>query len=195
MIWSTVYKDTPNVFSTHVCLRYTDDAKRTFKCRFNFPKPIAPVSTLKYEKKKTRNQGQQRVLCDQTRDEKEWWPSQQQPQTHATFLSWRANIDLQIVIDEKRARLYATKYFSKGESCSKHFLRLHMQWMQTYHTKYSLMKTTNHLPRNFLLLWSWNCLDNVTTHSVQETCHLLLGNDPLWSSQTWFSSESFQVIN
>lgn len=56
----------------HSCMSpITDDAKRTFKCRFNFPKPIAPVSTLKYEKKKTRNQGQQRVLCDQTRDEKE----------------------------------------------------------------------------------------------------------------------------
>ena len=191
MIWSTVYKDTPNVFSTHVCLRYTDDAKRTFKCRFNFPKPIAPVSTLKYEKKKARDDTEYYVIkLEMKRND-----DRVNNNNKLMLLSWRANIDLQIVIDEKRARLYATKYFSKGESCSKHFLRLHMQWMQTYHTKYSLMKTTNHLPRNFLLLWSWNCLDNVTTHSVQETCHLLLGNDPLWSSQTWSSSESFQVIN
>lgn len=93
------------------------------------------------------------------------------------LVSWRANIDLQIVIDEKRARLYATKYFSKGESSSKYFEKAVSQAVKLNLAKINQKSINEMEEENSIKKLLTSVIMKISgqrDYSTQEVCHLLL---------------------
>ena len=86
--------------STAYCLK-KKPAQQQLKCRFNFPHPEELLSTIEYENGDIRA-----VLIIKRNDLR--------INSHNRLLiqHWRANVDLQIIIDAAR---YMAKYASKGE--------------------------------------------------------------------------------
>ena len=84
------------------------------ECRFGFPKPLQEETELSLEL----------VLCKNTKSvesELHTKRNDQRLNSHNRVLleNWRANVDLQVIVDEKACARYMAKYAAKGEPRSK----------------------------------------------------------------------------
>ncbi len=96
--------------STNCCLRYkTHDSEP--KCRFNFPMDVCCKTRLEFEEVHTKgNEPQYRAKIVTRRNDPRVNNNQQ-----LQLQGWRANCDIQVVIDHYACVEYFTKYAAKGE--------------------------------------------------------------------------------
>ena len=98
--------------STKYCLRQND--KSELHCRFNFPYDDCPATTLDFEQinTKTDETKYKAVIVTKRNDSR---LNRHQP---LQLQGWRANCDIQIVIDYHACLEYLVKYTSKAEKAS-----------------------------------------------------------------------------
>ena len=83
------------------------------ECRFGFPKPLEEESILVKElvgEKKKHVVSELHTRCSDER---------LNYHNRVMIENWRANVDLQVIVDEKACARYMTKYAAKGEPRSK----------------------------------------------------------------------------
>ena len=96
--------------STSYCLRKKSTDSEP-KCRFNFPMDLCPKTRLEFEQIKTKSdEVQYRAKIATKRNDSR--PNNNQ---RLQLQSWRANCDIQVVIDHYACVEYLTKYAAKGE--------------------------------------------------------------------------------
>ena len=97
--------------STNYCLRKKDNESE-LKCRFHFPFDHCPQTKLEFEKlhSKNNNDVQYRAKIVTMRNDSRLNNHQQ-----LQLKGWRANYDIQVVIDYYACVEYLTKYAAKGE--------------------------------------------------------------------------------
>ena len=83
------------------------------ECRFGFPKPTQEKTSLICELEGKKKKMVQSTLLTKRND--------QRLNLHNRVMleNWRANVDLQVIVDEKACARYMTKYAAKGEPRSK----------------------------------------------------------------------------
>ena len=81
------------------------------QCRFKYPCPLQEVSTLEFEQ--LDNGDICATISTKQNDERI------NSHSHIMLQHWRANVDLQIIVDAKLCSRYMAKYAAKGESHSK----------------------------------------------------------------------------
>ena len=91
------------------CLRVDKDGNQA--CRFNFPMKECTKTYIKYEKVKNKFGGESvtPTLVTQRND------SRLNRHQRLQLQGWRANCDIQLIIDYHSCLEYITKYASKGE--------------------------------------------------------------------------------
>ena len=104
------------------------------------------------------------------------------------LIGWRSNVDLQITIDEKRTRMNATKYSTKGETKSEHMIDAITKAVEISRRGNTEI---NELTPKRILTKAMMKLSGQRDYSVQETCHLLLGL-PLTQSSFVFKTINFK---
>ena len=108
--------DLPNMVQrhTHCSASYYLRKKSTDSepiCRFNFPMDLCPKTKLEFEQIKTKSdEVQYRAKIATKRNDSR--PNNNQ---RLQLQSWRANCDIQVVIDHYACVEYLTKYAAKGE--------------------------------------------------------------------------------
>ena len=96
--------------STNYCLRKKQN-EGDLKCRFHFPFDHSPQTRLEFEKVHTKsNELQHRAKIVTKRND-----SRLNNNQRLQLQGWRANCDLQVVIDHYACVEYLTKYVAKGE--------------------------------------------------------------------------------
>ena len=96
--------------STSYCLKKKADDSE-LKCRFNFPMDTCSKTRLQFEEIHTKgNETQYRAKIITKRNDSRLNNNQQ-----LQLQSWRANCDIQVVIDHYACVEYLTKYAAKGE--------------------------------------------------------------------------------
>ena len=83
------------------------------ECRFGFPKPLEKETTLVCELKGKKNKSVECALVSKRNDER------MNSHNRVMLENWRANVDLQVIVDENACARYMTKYAAKGEPRSK----------------------------------------------------------------------------
>jgi hypothetical protein len=83
------------------------------ECRFGFPKPVQNKTTLEKELVGEKRKHVESELVTRRNDER------LNSHNRVMLENWRANVDLQVIIDEKACARYMTKYAAKGEPRSK----------------------------------------------------------------------------
>ena len=83
------------------------------ECRFSFPKPLQEETTLEKELVGEKNKHVESELHTRRNDER------LNSHNRVMLENWRANVDLQVIVDEKARARYMTKYAAKGEPRSK----------------------------------------------------------------------------
>ena len=96
--------------STTYCLRCKQN-ESDLKCRFNFPYDLCDKTRLQFEKIHTKDKSVQYKAKTITRRNDTRLNNHQQVQLHG----WRANCDIQIIIDHHACIEYLAKYAAKGE--------------------------------------------------------------------------------
>lgn len=136
-------------------------------CRFHFPYPVTthPVAFVD-----TGNGAPRKKFAALRNDP---WLNQH---SKAILLSWRANVDLQPVLDRKAAMKYVSKYASKPESVS-----------QSYHDALSdfCMRLPLDLPAENAVQRLFARMAADRDISAQEAVHLLLGDKLVGCSRTF----------
>ena len=95
--------------STSYCLRKKSN-ETELKCRFHFPFDICPNTKLEFEKIHTSGDEHYRAKIVTKRNDSRLNNHQQ-----LQLQGWRANCDIQVVIDHYACVEYLTKYAAKGE--------------------------------------------------------------------------------
>lgn len=148
--------------STAYCPR-RKSGEQELKCRFEYPRDQQPSSTIKFEK---LDNGTVRATLETKRND-----SRLNSHNRVMLQHWRANVDLQIIVDVQACARYMTKYAAKGECRS--------QPVQTLYKSCVEHLNNNSDGRRVLrtaLLHSVGERD----FSAQETSHMLLSL-PLFS--------------
>ena len=83
------------------------------ECRFGFPKPLQEETTLEKELVGEKKKHVESELLTRRNDER------LNSHNRVMLENWRANVDLQVIVDEKACARYMTKYAAKGEPRSK----------------------------------------------------------------------------
>ena len=83
------------------------------ECRFSFPKPLEEETVLIKELVGEKNRHVESELHTRRNDER------LNSHNRVMIENWRANVDLQVIVDEKACARYMTKYAAKGEPRSK----------------------------------------------------------------------------
>ncbi|XP_028418786.1 uncharacterized protein LOC114544315 isoform X2 [Dendronephthya gigantea] len=83
------------------------------ECRFGFPKPLQEETALIYEVRGKKNKSVHSELQTKRNDER------LNSHNRVMLENWRANVDLQVIVDEKACARYMAKYAAKGEPRSK----------------------------------------------------------------------------
>ncbi len=96
--------------STSYCLRKKSN-ETELKCRFHFPFDHCPQTKLEFEKIHTSGDNEHYRAKIVTKRNDSRLNNHQQLQ----FQGWRANCDIQVVIDHYASVEYLTKYAAKGE--------------------------------------------------------------------------------
>ena len=96
--------------STSYCLRKRSNESE-LKCRFHFPFDLCPKTRLEFEKIHTSGDNEHYRAMIVTRRNVSRLNNHQQVQLQG----WRANCDIQVVIDHYACVEYLTKYAAKGE--------------------------------------------------------------------------------
>ena len=96
--------------STSYCLRKTSN-ETNLKCRFHFPFECCPITKLEFEKINTSGDDNHYRAKIVTKRNDSRLNNHQQLQLQG----WRANCDIQVVIDHYACVEYLTKYAAKGE--------------------------------------------------------------------------------
>ena len=92
--------------STAYCPR-RKSGEQELKCRFEYPRDQQPSSTIKFEK---LDNGTVRATLETKRND-----SRLNSHNRVMLQHWRANVDLQIIVDVQACARYMTKYAAKGE--------------------------------------------------------------------------------
>ena len=123
------------------------------ECRFGYPKPLQPVTTIDME-------GSTPTLLTQRNDclLNSYNPVQ--------LSAWRANVDMQYIVSRNRVLNYIAKYAAKSEPRSKGLKAVYGNVLKTLKSDGSSLKMVQKL-----MISSVGERD----YSAQETCHLLLG--------------------
>ena len=123
------------------------------ECRFGYPKPLQPVTTIDME-------GGTPTLLTQRNDclLNSYNPVQ--------LSAWRANVDMQYIVSRNRVLNYIAKYAAKSEPRSKGLKAVYSNVLKTLKSDGSSLKMVQKL-----MISSVGERD----YSAQETCHLLLG--------------------
>ena len=118
------------------------------ECRFGYPKPLQPITTINME-------GSTPTLLTQRNDclLNSYNPVQ--------LSAWRANVDMQYIMSRNRVLNYIAKYAAKSEPRSKGLKAVYG----------NILKTMKDNGSSKLMISSVGERD----YSAQETCHLLLG--------------------
>ena len=110
------YQDLVNTVERHTrcssayCLRKKCGQEEP-KCRFDYPRPTQDLSTLEFE---LLNDGSIRAkLITKRKDPRVNSHNRSMQQ------SWRANVDMQVIVDVEACVRYMAKYAAKGEQKSK----------------------------------------------------------------------------
>ena len=93
--------------STAYCLQ-RKSGQQELKCCFDYPRDRQPSSTIKFEK---LDNGMVRATLESKRND-----PRLNSHNHVMLQHWRANVDLQIIVDVQACARYMTKYAAKGES-------------------------------------------------------------------------------
>ena len=96
--------------STAYCLKKRSE-QQTPQCRFNYPRPNQTHSTLEFEK---LGDGIIRATLISKRND-----PRLNSHSHLLIQNWRANVDLQVVVDVHACARYMAKYVAKAEPRSK----------------------------------------------------------------------------
>ena len=83
------------------------------ECRFGFPKPLQEETTLEKELVGEKKKHVESEMLTRRNDER------LNSHNRVMLENWRANVDLQVIVDEKACARYMTKYAAKGEPRSK----------------------------------------------------------------------------
>ena len=133
---------------TAYCLK----KKGVQECRFGYPKPLQPVTTIDME-------GNTPTLLTQRND------CLLNSYNPVHLSAWRANVDMQYIVSRNRVLNY-TKYAAKSEPRSKGLKAVYGNVLKTLKSDGSSLKMVQKL-----MISSVGERD----YSAQETCHLLLG--------------------
>ena len=113
------YEDLVNLVQRHTkcssayCL-YQKGENSDYSCRFNFPKDISTNTHLQYEPFKTKDCKERYKVRVVTKRNNGRLNNNQRLQLQG----WRANCDIQVIIDYHSCLEYIGKYASKGETMS-----------------------------------------------------------------------------
>ena len=162
------YKSLVNCVERHTacspayCLRVAPGQQQPC-CRFKYPKPEQPFSDIQFE----------RVTENYVRATLTTKRNDPRVNSHNRVLlqNWRANVDIQVVIDMEACAKYIAKYVAKGEPPSTSMLSI-----------FSTCVDKLHETSNTASLFRCSMMRAVGERdiSAQETAHLLL-SEPLYS--------------
>ena len=162
--------------STNYCLKRKDN-ESDLKCRFNYPFNLCDKTKLEFEKIHTKDRSTQYRAKIITQRNDPWLNNHQRVQLQG----WRANCDIQVVIDHHACVEYLAKYAAKGEPKSQ-------QLKDTFNAvikSSSLEDEPNKLIKKLMMksLGEWD-------FSAQETMHHFLS---LKLHSTTFHVKSFSL--
>ena len=109
------------------------------ECRFGFPKPQQEETAMVCQIKGKNNKTVESTLITKRNDER------LNSHNRVMLENWRANVDLQVIVDEKACAKYMTKYDAKGEPRSKSaskILKLSVTSLQNHDRVSSAVKKT-----------------------------------------------------
>ena len=142
-------------------------------CRFHFPYPVSAAATASVDGEET---GFRKRFSAKRNDP---WMNQ-----HSTpvLLAWRANVDLQPVLDKKAAIQYISKYASKPEVLS-----------QSYREALSdfCSRTPHDVPAEKAVARLFAKMAADRDISAQEAVHLLLGDKLVGCSRTFVNINAY----
>ena len=134
--------------STAYCL-HTKHGKQ--ECRFGYPKPLQPHTTIITENEPTLVTARNDGLINSFN------PVQ--------LSAWRANVDMQYIVSHQRVLQYCTKYVTKSEPRSQSLKEIFTTIVHSLREGNSSLKAVQKLLINTV---------GERDYSAQETCHLLL---------------------
>lgn len=142
-------------------------------CRFHFPYPICVEATASVDGEK---EGSRKRFSAERNDP---WMNQHSP---SVLLAWRANVDLQPVLDKKAAIQYVSKYASKPEVLS-----------QSYREALSdfCSRTPHDVPAERAVQRLFAKMAADRDISAQEAVHLLLGDKLVGCSRTFVTLNAY----
>ena len=123
------------------------------ECRFGYPKPLQPITTINME-------GSTPTLLAQRND---FLLNSYNPVQLST---WRDNVDMQYIVSRNRVLNYIAKYAAKSEPRSKGLKAVYGNILKSMKDNGSFLKMVQKL-----MISSVGERD----YSAQETCHLLMG--------------------
>ena len=158
------YCDLVNTVQRHTCcsaaycLRKKGPLKE-LKCRFDYPRVLQAESTLTFEK--LPDNMIRATLTTKRNDPR--------VNTHNRLMlqNWRANVDVQVIVDVNACARYMAKYAAKGEPRSQSVQSLFK----------SCVNNTNSTSSSHTVLC--RCMLRTVGESAQETAHMLLIVSPL----------------
>ena len=133
--------------SAAYCLRTRNGRQ---ECRFGYPKPLQPESTIVMEEEPTlltaRNDGMVNSY------------------NPVQLSAWRANVDMQYIVSRRRVLEYCTKYVTKSEPKSQSLREVYTTIVRSLQECSTSLKAVQKLLMNTV---------GERDYSTQETCHLL----------------------
>ena len=127
------------------------------KCRLNYPRPLLSNSTLTFEK---LTDGSVRGILTSKRND-----PRVNSHNRVMLQNWRANVDIQVIVDVQACARYMAKYAAKGEPRSKD-----VQSLFRFCTENTSNNSSGHQVLRRAMLRSVGERD----YSAQETGHMLL---------------------
>ena len=143
--------------SAAYCLRTTHGVQ---KCRFGYPKPLQPQTSLVVESTSDNDEENQGPVLLTARNDgliNSFNPVQ--------LSAWRANVDMQYCVSRRRVIEYVTKYATKSEPRSVPLREVYANIVRSLRDDSTSLKAVQKLLINSV---------GDRDYSAQETCHLLL---------------------
>ena len=100
------------MFHSILCIKKSNESE--LSCRFNFPKECCDQTRLEYEKSKSKDGVEHYKVKVVTKRNDNRLNNHQRLQLQG----WRANCDIQVIIDYHSCLEYIAKYASKAEKIS-----------------------------------------------------------------------------
>ena len=145
----------------HNCLK--GSCMKNGKCRFKFPQKVTKQTHIKYGKERDDGTFQVRLVPKRNH-------CVANSHNRITMQHWRANTDMQIVLDPVQCLNYLTKYSCKGETRSKIFDRA-LKKVRTNFKFWGKERKGTSAIRSLMFQ-----VHGQRDISIQECCHVLLGN-------------------